>query len=52
MNTDVEPELSHIFDAHTRGTATTLDKLIQGYSLYARTEGKSPKTVAPTVSVT
>jgi hypothetical protein len=31
-----------------KNQATELDSLIQGYRLYARTEGKSPRTVGIT----
>ncbi len=43
MTANIQQELNHIVE--TRGRATQLDNLIQGYRLCARTEGKSDKTI-------
>jgi len=48
MVTNFEEQLSQI--VKTKSQATQLDNLIQGYRLYARTEGKSPKTVEITTT--
>jgi len=48
METRIEEQLDRIIQRKSR--ATRLDNLIQGYRLYARTEGKSPKTIRITTT--
>ena len=48
MATKIEDQLDKIVERKSR--ATQLDNLIQGYILYARTEGKSPKTIEITTT--
>ena len=48
MVTKIEDQLNRIIERTNR--ATQLDNLIQGYRLYARTEGKSPKTIEITTT--
>jgi integrase/recombinase XerD len=50
MASEIEQGLSQNSDSRKQGEATGLDNLIQGYSLYARTEGKSLKTISITVT--
>ncbi len=48
MVTKIEDQLNRIIEGKSR--AAQLDNLIQGYRLYARTEGKSPKTIEITTT--
>ena len=48
MVTKIEDQLNRIIEG--KGRATQLENLIQGYKLYARTEGKSPKTIEITTT--
>ena len=48
METIIEDQINRIIERKSR--ATQLDNLIQGYRLYARTEGKSPKTIRITTT--
>jgi site-specific recombinase XerD len=48
MLTNLEEQLNRIVQRQSR--ATQLDNLIQGYRLYAQTEGKSPKTITITTT--
>jgi len=48
MVTNFEEQLSQIVERKSQ--ATQLDNLIRGYRLYARTEGKSPKTIEITTT--
>jgi len=48
MATSWEQRLEQIAEGQSR--ATELDNLIQGYRLYARTEGKSPNTITLTTT--
>ena len=48
MVTNFEEQLSQIVERKSQ--ANRLDNLIQGYRLYARTEGKSPKTIEVTTT--
>ena len=48
MVTNLEEQLSQIVERKSQ--ANQLDNLIQGYRLYARTEGKSPKTIEVTTT--
>lgn len=48
METRIEEQLDRIIQRKSR--ATRLGNLIQGYRLYARTEGKSPKTIRITTT--
>jgi len=48
MATHLEEQLNRIIERKSR--ATQLDTLIQGYRLYAQTEGKSPKTIRITTT--
>jgi len=48
METKIEEQLDTIIERKSQ--ATQLDNIIQGYRLYARTEGKSPKTIRITTT--
>ena len=48
METKIEEQLDTIIERKNQGTQ--LDNIIQGYRLYARTEGKSPKTIRITTT--
>jgi len=48
METNPEEQLGSIIQRKSR--TTQLDNLIQGYRLYARSEGKSPKTITITTT--
>ena len=48
MANNLQEQLNRIVERKNR--ATQLDNLIQGYRLYARTEGKSPKTITITTT--
>ncbi|HUU62881.1 MAG TPA: tyrosine-type recombinase/integrase [Dehalococcoidia bacterium] len=48
MAKNIQEQLNRIVERKSR--VTHLDNLIQGYRLYARTEGKSPKTITITTT--
>ncbi len=48
METNLQEQLNRIVERKSK--ATQLDNLIQGYRLYAQTEGKSQKTISITIT--